>query len=313
MRVLIAKMVWSSREDPKWRFGTDELPRALLKDWIAQEDPRVAYTDLFPIGGNIVVQVSRAKEARSGRDVCLKAVRLASDVDTEVLVLARQLAHPNLQHVLAVHDCDGRLWLAEESVCGSVEDLLEQYERAPLSEAQIARACRDALRGLALLRRRRVLLGRLAADGLLLDAAGSVRLSLEPLWRSRVPPSPTRSTVVATPYWAAPETVCGQAAGCAADIWALGMAATEMAEGEPPFLELPPLRALALLSQRDLPQLGGTRSPQLRDFVRCCLQRDPYRRPPPQELLQHPFLASACEGDELYRALLAAIEFGQNA
>jgi p21-activated kinase 1 len=51
-----------------------------------------------------------------------------------------------------------------------------------------------------------------------------------------------RNSIVGTPYWMAPELIRGQEYSTNIDIWSLGIALLEMAEGQPPYIEDPPLR-----------------------------------------------------------------------
>ena len=45
----------------------------------------------------------------------------------------------------------------------------------------------------------------------------------------------------------APELIRGQEYSTKVDIWSLGIAILEMAEGEPPYIEHPPLRVITIL------------------------------------------------------------------
>jgi serine/threonine protein kinase len=55
------------------------------------------------------------------------------------------------------------------------------------------------------------------------------------------------------------------------DIWSLGIIALELAEGEPPLLGLPPLKAMYEIVKQPSRELGKSFSDEFREFVSLCL------------------------------------------
>uniref|UniRef100_A0A1B8XZL7 Protein kinase domain-containing protein n=1 Tax=Xenopus tropicalis TaxID=8364 RepID=A0A1B8XZL7_XENTR len=78
-----------------------------------------------------------------------------------------------------------------------------------------------------------------------------------------------------------------------ADIWSLGIAAIQMAEGHLPFRRLPKQKLIQRITTGPVPSLPsrGNWSDEFRFFISECLQRDPGRRPSARQLLTHPFIA----------------------
>ncbi len=97
-----------------------------------------------------------------------------------------------------------------------------------------------------------------------------------------------RNTIVGTPYWMAPELIRGQNYDQKVDMWSLGIMMMEMAEGEPPYMEFPPLRALFLITTKGIPELkySSKWSADMKSFLARCLEKEPENRPEASELLK---------------------------
>jgi len=197
---------------------------------------------------------------------------------------------------------EDKLWVAMEYMGGGcLTDVLEIFTHLQLSESQIAFVCRETLRGLRYIHHHFRVHRDIKSDNILLGIDGSVKVADFGYAAQLTEQRSKRTTIVGTPYWMAPELIRGENYDQKVDIWSTGIMIIEMAEGEPPYMDLPPLRALFFITTKGIPGLKQPEkwSNEFSDFMSQSLTVDFSIRPTSATLLDHPFLRKSCEKQEM--------------
>ena len=237
-------------------FGIGEFDR----DWMLQE---LSWDDLKfgeKIGSGAFGDVFLAR--LWGQDVAVKrlfssptlfasptslptepAPSLIVDFMREVGIL-RNLRHPNILGFMGMcYRAPSTLCIVTELATGSLTDLLATRAAAgkgALSVRKVVRYAKDVLRALNYLHHKGVIHRDLKTSNLLLDKAGSVKISdfgLSHVKRKANVGETGSWGICGTPVYMAPEVIAAKPYGSKADIFSFGIVVAEMLIGRYPYEE----------------------------------------------------------------------------
>ncbi|KAF3818182.1 hypothetical protein GH733_012490 [Mirounga leonina] len=265
--------------------------RAALQLVVDPGDPRSYLDNFIKIGEGSTGIVCIATVRSSGRLVAVKKMDLRKQQRRELLfnevVIMRDYQHENVVEMYNSYLVGDELWVVMEFLEGGA--LTDIVTHTRMNEEQIAAVCLAVLQALSVLHAQGVIHRDIKSDSILLTHDGRVKLSDFGFCAQVSKEVPRRKSLVGTPYWMAPELISRLPYGPEVDIWSLGVMVIEMVDGEPPYFNEPPLKAMKMIRDNLPPRLKNLH----KGFLDRLLVRDPTQRATAAELLKHPFLAKA--------------------
>lgn len=282
--------------------------RHQLNELINPENVNDKYTDFMLIGTGAAGEVYKAKDVRSGELVAVKKMRITPQTEANLvveIVMMKTSQHPNIVRYYDTYSpMKGDIWIVMELMDGGcLTDVIDQYAQLPLNEPQISLICKGILQALVFLHSHQKIHRDIKSDNILINSKGEVKVADFGFAAQLTEEKQKRKTVVGTPYWMAPELIRGHEYTTKIDIWSTGIILVELMQGEPPYIDYPPLRALFLINAKGIPplKLESKWSKDLLFFYHSCVSSDPAVRPTADKALTYKFFEKTCHPNELVR------------
>ncbi|KAG9075023.1 Protein kinase C signaling pathway involved MAPKK protein, partial [Ceratobasidium sp. UAMH 11750] len=169
-----------------------------------------------------------------------------------------------------------------------------------IGEKVIARLAEGVLKGLDYLHSNKITHRDIKPSNILVTRQGVVKLC--DFGVSGVLEGSLAKTFTGTSWYMAPERITGHEYSIRADVWSTGLTFLELAQNRFPYPpDLGPIELLTYIVNGEVPELDDeagdeygngavTWSDGMKSFIKQCLRIDAATRPPPRDMLQHPWI-----------------------
>uniref|UniRef100_A0A0E0B2F4 mitogen-activated protein kinase kinase kinase n=1 Tax=Oryza glumipatula TaxID=40148 RepID=A0A0E0B2F4_9ORYZ len=276
-----------------------------------EESPQIRWRKGELIGSGAFGQVYLGMNLDTGELLAVKQVLIGSNNATrekaqahireleEEVKLLKNLSHPNIvkRYLGTVREEDTLNILLEFVPGGSIQSLLGKLGSFP--EAVIRKYTKQILQGLEYLHNNAIIHRDIKGANILVDNKGCIKLADFGASKqvAKLATITAAKTMKGTPHWMAPEVIVGSGHNFSADIWSVGCTVIEMATGKPPWSQQ--YQEVALLfhvgTTKSHPPIPEHLSPEAKDFLLKCLQKEPELRSTASDLLKHPFVTGESE------------------
>lgn len=252
--------------------------------------------------GEVYTAFYKDRKQNGGKPLAMKIIPVESEEDKKELAkeikILKQTKDPSIVNYFGAwvetKSNPQKIWIAME-LCdaGSVNDLIH-FCNYSLEENEIKAIVASALLGLCYLHKNDMIHRDIKAGNILLTDDGEAKLADFGVSAQMEANQQKRTTVIGTPYWMAPEVIQEDGGGydARADVWSLGITMIEMAQMEPPYSNIHPMRAIFMIPNRPSPGLDKPEewSEEMVDFLSKCLTKKADQRPWAQDLKDHPWV-----------------------
>jgi len=270
-------------------------------NWTAGLNGEEAHTQFDPsekLGQGAYGSVFKGTHIASGAILAIKQCPnlgpSKESIQKEIDIL-KQCKHDNIVQYYGSTVKGKVLWILME-FCGggAINDFMAAMPEKTFNEQQIASIIAESVKGLVYLHSKNIIHRDIKAANILLTETGQCKLADFGVSGQMKDEFGKKNTVTGTPLWMAPEVVDGDKYDAKADVWSLGITAIEMAQGEPPHMQLRMMQAMTKICSGPPPRLAEPEkwSKEFNQFIADTLVKDASARLSSADLLNHPFIKS---------------------